>query len=140
MRVRAGRETKSELVCYNFLHNSGVVQLVARQPLELVILVRVQAPEPNFSRNSKTAEPIPLVFRWEFQETRPARFQNLGAAPEQSFEFAIGKDRFDQGRFFLASHISSAHRFAAGSENLGCQPMPAKVSSQEDCRRCCGTF
>lgn len=25
---------------------SGVVQLVARQPLELVILVRVQAPEP----------------------------------------------------------------------------------------------
>ena len=27
---------------------SGVVQLVARQPLELVILVRVQAPEPIF--------------------------------------------------------------------------------------------
>ncbi len=26
---------------------SGVVQLVARQPLELVILVRVQAPEPT---------------------------------------------------------------------------------------------
>ena len=30
------------------MHDSGVVQLVARQPLELVILVRVQAPEPNF--------------------------------------------------------------------------------------------
>jgi hypothetical protein len=29
------------------LNYSGVVQLVARQPLELVILVRVQAPEPN---------------------------------------------------------------------------------------------
>jgi hypothetical protein len=28
---------------------SGVVQLVARQPLELVILVRVQAPEPFFT-------------------------------------------------------------------------------------------
>lgn len=30
------------------LNYSGVVQLVARQPLELVILVRVQAPEPHF--------------------------------------------------------------------------------------------
>ena len=29
-----------------FSSYSGVVQLVARQPLELVILVRVQAPEP----------------------------------------------------------------------------------------------
>ena len=29
--------------------NSGVVQSVARQPLELVILVRVQAPEPTSS-------------------------------------------------------------------------------------------
>jgi hypothetical protein len=29
---------------------SGVVQLVARQPLELVILVRVQAPEPILRR------------------------------------------------------------------------------------------
>ncbi len=29
---------------------SGVVQSVARQPLELVILVRVQAPEPNLER------------------------------------------------------------------------------------------
>ena len=33
------------------MHNSGVVQSVARQPLELVILVRVQAPEPSFSSN-----------------------------------------------------------------------------------------
>src|ERR1700756_2509407 len=31
---------------------SGVVQLVARQPLELVILVRVQAPEPIFHRST----------------------------------------------------------------------------------------
>jgi hypothetical protein len=46
----AARETKAEDVCYNFEHESGVVQLVARQPLELVILVRVQAPEPNFYR------------------------------------------------------------------------------------------
>jgi hypothetical protein len=42
----AGRETNPEDVCYNFDRQSGVVQLVARQPLELVILVRVQAPEP----------------------------------------------------------------------------------------------
>jgi hypothetical protein len=40
------RGNKSENVCYTFLRNSGVVQSVARQPLELVILVRVQAPEP----------------------------------------------------------------------------------------------
>ncbi len=40
------RGNKSENVCYNFWHYSGVVQSVARQPLELVILVRVQAPEP----------------------------------------------------------------------------------------------
>jgi hypothetical protein len=36
---------------------SGVVQLVARQPLELVILVRVQAPEPilpDFAKNLET--------------------------------------------------------------------------------------
>jgi hypothetical protein len=38
-------ETKQEDVCYTFFRYSGVVQLVARQPLELVILVRVQAPE-----------------------------------------------------------------------------------------------
>src|SRR5215469_7470955 len=31
----------------HFLRYSGVVQSVARQPLELVILVRVQAPEPS---------------------------------------------------------------------------------------------
>ena len=30
--------------------DSGVVQSVARQPLELVILVRVQAPEPYLVR------------------------------------------------------------------------------------------
>jgi hypothetical protein len=36
-------------VCYTFVPRSGVVQLVARQPLELVILVRVQAPEPFLS-------------------------------------------------------------------------------------------
>src|ERR1700728_1761892 len=43
-------------VCYTFLPYSGVVQLVARQPLELVILVRVQAPElpPSI--------PIPFIF------------------------------------------------------------------------------
>ena len=31
---------------HTHLNYSGVVQSVARQPLELVILVRVQAPEP----------------------------------------------------------------------------------------------
>ena len=36
------------------LNYSGVVQLVARQPLELVILVRVQAPEPNLLRSAAT--------------------------------------------------------------------------------------
>jgi uncharacterized membrane protein YhaH (DUF805 family) len=36
------------------LRYSGVVQLVARQPLELVILVRVQAPEPS-PRQSEAA-------------------------------------------------------------------------------------
>jgi hypothetical protein len=35
---------------------SGVVQLVARQPLELVILVRVQAPEPFSPDFAKTSE------------------------------------------------------------------------------------
>ena len=39
---------------------SGVVQLVARQPLELVILVRVQAPEPNFNRAGFTLHLLPL--------------------------------------------------------------------------------
>ena len=39
--------TKRREVCYTFVPRSGVVQLVARQPLELVILVRVQAPEPT---------------------------------------------------------------------------------------------
>ena len=38
--------TISHAICYAFSRYSGVVQLVARQPLELVILVRVQAPEP----------------------------------------------------------------------------------------------
>jgi hypothetical protein len=38
------------LLCYTFWLWSGVVQLVARQPLELVILVRVQAPEPFYLR------------------------------------------------------------------------------------------
>jgi hypothetical protein len=38
-----GKDTKALSFSY-----SGVVQLVARQPLELVILVRVQAPEPFF--------------------------------------------------------------------------------------------
>ena len=46
---RGGRETNSEDVCYNFFCHSGVVQLVAREPLELVILVRVQAPEPTLA-------------------------------------------------------------------------------------------
>ena len=39
--------TNRQKVCYTFVPCSGVVQLVARQPLELVILVRVQAPEPT---------------------------------------------------------------------------------------------
>src|SRR6266481_10012309 len=34
------------ILCYTFCVYSGVVELVARQPWELVILVRVQAPEP----------------------------------------------------------------------------------------------
>jgi hypothetical protein len=40
-----GRNPRVTLLCQGSEH-SGVVQLVARQPLELVILVRVQAPEP----------------------------------------------------------------------------------------------
>ncbi len=34
------------LVCYTFPGRSGVVQLAAHETLDLVILVRVQAPEP----------------------------------------------------------------------------------------------
>jgi hypothetical protein len=44
--VRGGG-IKSSRCLLHFLGYSGVVQLVARQPLELVILVRVQAPEPH---------------------------------------------------------------------------------------------
>ena len=44
--VSSQEETNLENLCYTFYRYSGVVQLVARQPLELVILVRVQAPEP----------------------------------------------------------------------------------------------
>jgi hypothetical protein len=47
--------TNRENVCYTFDHYSGVVQLVARQPLELVILVRVQAPEPLKRTRTGTA-------------------------------------------------------------------------------------
>ena len=34
-------------VCYTFPDHSGVVQLAAHETLDLGILVRVQAPEPN---------------------------------------------------------------------------------------------
>jgi hypothetical protein len=40
----SSREVRYSILALN---RSGVVQSVARQPLELVILVRVQAPEPN---------------------------------------------------------------------------------------------
>jgi hypothetical protein len=40
------------------LSHSGVVQLVARQPLELVILVRVQAPEPNLFNGLRETQPL----------------------------------------------------------------------------------
>jgi hypothetical protein len=46
--------TNQREVCYTFVPRSGVVQLVARQPLELVILVRVQAPEPTSQSYSIT--------------------------------------------------------------------------------------
>jgi hypothetical protein len=46
--ARALEVTNQSQVCYTFVPCSGVVQLVARQPLELVILVRVQAPEPPY--------------------------------------------------------------------------------------------
>ena len=36
------------LLCYTAAFRSGVVQLAAHQTLDLVILVRVQAPEPDF--------------------------------------------------------------------------------------------
>jgi hypothetical protein len=48
-RLTRARVTNQPQVCYTFVPRSGVVQLVARQPLELVILVRVQAPEPPVS-------------------------------------------------------------------------------------------
>jgi hypothetical protein len=55
----AAQVTNRAQVCYTFVPCSGVVQLVARQPLELVILVRVQAPEPPVSwrRGTKTGVP-----------------------------------------------------------------------------------
>ena len=43
---RAAKRANRKVCLLHFLGYSGVVQLVARQPLELVILVRVQAPEP----------------------------------------------------------------------------------------------
>src|SRR5580704_6976624 len=46
--------TNQREVCYTFVPYSGLVQLVARQPLELVILVRVQAPEPTSQSYSIT--------------------------------------------------------------------------------------
>jgi len=58
---------------------SGVVQLVARQPLELVILVRVQAPEPlppalprAHTHGCSSGRVIYSAFRWLLTE---------GAAP-----------------------------------------------------------
>jgi hypothetical protein len=44
----------------HFLGYSGVVQLVARQPLELVILVRVQAPEPPPQEDAETPARAPI--------------------------------------------------------------------------------
>ena len=46
------------------LNDSGVVQLVARQPLELVILVRVQAPEPNLFSNTMNTPDLALGAIW----------------------------------------------------------------------------
>jgi hypothetical protein len=56
--TRALGVTNHSQVCYTFVPCSGVVQLVARQPLELVILVRVQAPEPSVSSCGQN--------RWKF--------------------------------------------------------------------------
>jgi hypothetical protein len=53
--------TNRQEVCYTFVPRSGVVQLVARQPLELVILVRVQAPEPPTFRLQHTLTRDPIV-------------------------------------------------------------------------------
>ena len=51
----------SEVKCFGL---SGVVQLVARQPLELVILVRVQAPEPIFRCSIEDARfPLRILLR-----------------------------------------------------------------------------
>ena len=47
LRNRFNRAHETDESLLHFFAYSGVVQLVARQPLELVILVRVQAPEPS---------------------------------------------------------------------------------------------
>ena len=54
----AGYMAQRAAALLHFSRCSGVVQSVARQPLELVILVRVQAPEPTFARaqNPQLAE------------------------------------------------------------------------------------
>ncbi len=44
-------EGKSERALLDFLSRSGVVQSVALQTLDLAILVRVQAPEPDFPQD-----------------------------------------------------------------------------------------
>ncbi len=59
------------ILCYTFRGYSGVVQLVARQPLELVILVRVQAPEPIFSGGLQVAD-APLARQSSAASGKPA--------------------------------------------------------------------
>jgi hypothetical protein len=86
--------------------------------LELVILVRVQAPEPNSLGSSENAETTPLEFRWKFQQTRAPRLQNLRTSPKQRLELAIGKNSFDQLSFFLARHEPSADRFLSEANPL----------------------
>src|SRR5580704_19396033 len=65
--ARALEVTNQSQVCYTFVPCSGVVQLVARQPLELVILVRVQAPEPSVSLRGQNPPEVsirvPKIFK-----------------------------------------------------------------------------
>jgi hypothetical protein len=57
-------------------NNSGVVQSVARQPLELVILVRVQAPEPLLA--AKFAQTFVFCLRGSIQFSRDSYATEAG--------------------------------------------------------------
>jgi hypothetical protein len=107
--TRALEVTNQSQVCYTFVPCSGVVQLVARQPLELVILVRVQAPEPSVSSCGQNPPEVPTRVPENFQKEirrslgcrNPARlgwghnfqfggtlcFEMLFAAMQEPFKF-----------------------------------------------------